>query len=586
MFLILTGHKKFFENKRKQEIIYLGKWCLVNDCKSYFFDDGSRVLPYPFDVPGSLYEAYQYLQVIYHHLMPQITNLLNELHEEKHSQRYWEIVIGYWLREYLEILYERYVCICAAQKQYPKAKVRLLASDCYICPQNGKEFGALYLGHLYNHQLYSQIIDSLNFFDIERIKISSQAWKDDVASLRIPRVKFVKQFIKWTSLLLSRWNRVYISSTYFPIKILVRLALSLKIFPTLDTPHFFFKNSKMDFCKRKVLECLVVRDEFEHVIKDTLKFNLPKIYVENYANLKKRVAWFFPKKKARLILTANAYAVNDGFKLWTAKQVEKYQTPFVILQHGGRAKAKWYSSEDYEKRIADYYLTYGWKEVGKQNVIPHIANRLLYVNDKCGWGNARGGIFWILTSCPRYSYAMFSGPVSSQFQYYLDDQVRFLNALSKSSRALIRCRPFHYQYGWFDLEYIEKKAGKFELANSRLSIWLQLKVVRLFVCTYDGTANIEAWAANIPLIMYWNPAHWEMKDEMIYYCNLFHELGILHYTPESAAAKIEKIKDDTFGWWMQPGIQSVRKEYCEQFVHTSPDAVKKWADMINRLSGS
>lgn len=584
MNLILSGDKNFSVDADREEVRYLGFWCLVDGSKEYFNADLSKVLPYPFDEEGSLYQAYCYLQKVYQNLLPQFTRLFNELHGENHNQRYWEIMVGYWLREYIEILYERYRCVKAAYLIYPDAIVHVLDPTCYVCPQNGKEFQYFCLGHWYNHQLYSQIIEYFKYFRANKIKISAIALEQELFSLCVPKATAIKQAIKWASLLLSRWNRIYFVSTYFPISRLMKMIFAFKIFPTLDTPHFFYQRRELDVDRRDIFKQWDARDEFEQLIKATLPYNIPTVYIEHYADLKRKVHSFFPKKKVNLIFTANGSSVNDGFKLWAAQQTEKYHTPFAILQHGGRAKSKWYSLDDYEKSIADYYLTYGWKESGKDHVIPFISNRLQYVKPGRSLGKKNGIILWILTSCPRYSYAMFSSTVGPQFKDYLDEQIRFLKQLEFSARLLLRARPFYYHYGWRELEYIREKAGEYQMANLKLSLWQELKLSRLSVCTYDGTSNLEAWVANIPQIIYWNPRHWEMSDEMVHYEKKFYDLGILHYNPENAAAKVNEVKDNPLAWWMQPEIQSLRGEYCEKFARTAPNSDQEWIRMIKKLS--
>ena len=324
--------------------------------------------------------------------------------------------------------------------------------------------------------------------------------------------------------------------------------------------------------------------EFEELVKATLPFNLPRIYVENYFNLKKKVKWFFPRKKAKIMLTANAYATNDGFKFWAAGQTEQYQTPFVILQHGGMSQSKWYSSEDYEKRICDYYLTYGWADKDNDKVIPFISNRLKFFNSQTVTGEVRGDILWVLNSYPRYAYSMFSGPAGSKFHDYLKEQTRFVSCLSHLTRQLLKCRPCSYEYGWHDLSYIEHHVGVLGQANARVSLGQLFKTMRLCVCTYNGTSVVEAFVANVPLIIYWNPQHVEVKDDMIDYFKTLHTLGILHFTPESAAVKVEEVKNNTFSWWERPNIQIFRKDYCERFAHASPNAAKEWGDMIKKLA--
>ena len=581
MFLALTADQRFVENGVPTTL--LGEWCRRPGSS---LSSGSRedVVAYVFDDRARLFKAYRYIDSVYKNVLPKFEAALNRIHGTTYSTRYWEILAGYWLREYLEVLYERYACVLSARDRLHGAKVRLLSRSSYWTLEDGLDFERRCVTDLYNHQLYSQIIEHLGGFSISHVEIEDKDWKlPGLTGLRVRAISRLKDLVRWISLLCSRWNRIYFCATYFSPRVLLGLAWRLRLFPTVDTPRFRYgANNECNVRLREELGRIEGRDEFERLICATLPDNTPRIYVENFGALKSSIHRFFPKR-TKLIATANAFSVNEGFKLWAAEQAELYKTPYVIMQHGGHyGCGLWNSSEDYETRIADQFLTYGWDDRTNSNVTPFYASRLPNSKDDRIQGDPKGDIMWVLVSFPRYSYTMYSVPVGPQFRSYLEDQAHFLEALGGETRRLVKCRPYSIEYGWSDMEFIRREVGPVTIEGRRGSILKRLHSVRLFVCTYNATAHLESMAANVPTLLYWNPAHWEIRDSAKRLMDALHSADILHYTPEDAARKVEEIRDDTMGWWAQPEIQKLRADFCNVFARTSAEPAKTWADWFER----
>lgn len=111
----------------------------------------------------------------------------------------------------------------------------------------------------------------------------------------------------------------------------------------------------------------------------------------------------------------------------------------------------------------------------------------------------------------------------------------------------------------------------------------QLAESRLFIGTYNATTYIETFAANYPSILFWNPDHWELRPTAQPYFDELYHVGILHYTPESAAKKVNEICDDPISWWQQPQIQQAKDKFCHQFAHTSNDWLRQWKNELKEL---
>ena len=54
------------------------------------------------------------------------------------------------------------------------------------------------------------------------------------------------------------------------------------------------------------------------------------------------------------------------------------------------------------------------------------------------------------------------------------------------------------------------------------------------------------------------------------------KVGIFHYTPESAASKLNDMYDNPMEWWFEPTRQKVVKKFNEEFSLTSDDWLVKW----------
>ena len=70
----------------------------------------------------------------------------------------------------------------------------------------------------------------------------------------------------------------------------------------------------------------------------------------------------------RTIFTSSAWAYDDLFKIWTAEKVEN-GSKLIIGQHGGHMGVSKFSFyEDYQMKISDTFLSWGWSS----NVYKHV----------------------------------------------------------------------------------------------------------------------------------------------------------------------------------------------------------------------
>ena len=96
MFLITTSYKKSWGNK-SENILFAREWCKLFSNKKYWEDLNYEVFPYHWLDRNKLYADIQNLDDMYEKYLDIMVVQLNNLHNVKHTNRYWRIIIGPWL---------------------------------------------------------------------------------------------------------------------------------------------------------------------------------------------------------------------------------------------------------------------------------------------------------------------------------------------------------------------------------------------------------------------------------------------------------------------------------------------------------
>lgn len=94
------------------------------------------------------------------------------------------------------------------------------------------------------------------------------------------------------------------------------------------------------------------------------------------------------------------------------------------------------------------------------------------------------------------------------------------------------------------------------------------------------TTFLEAFAADIPCILTWNPDTWPVYGPAMPFIERLREVGILFYSPEEAAAQTARIYDDPEAWWNEPERRAAHRAFADAFARSSPDWLDAWLKEI------
>src|SRR6266446_2718094 len=212
MFLITTADQRFWQTGRP--VVFLGEWCKRYDQRHVWNAMNSETLPYHWDDRSRLYSDYRYLEAVYEKYLQMLAPKLNEIHGTSQSPRFWRIVLGPWLRYFIEIFYDRYLSICAAADHGFISDTLVTEIGRFQPPLDFPEFNRYFISDSYNHYLYSWLIQATKSFPF---RIHSEDPRDDrrprAATLRDQIIRIISRLSRAAP---ASWNAICLFTTQLP----------------------------------------------------------------------------------------------------------------------------------------------------------------------------------------------------------------------------------------------------------------------------------------------------------------------------------------------------------------------------------
>ena len=107
---------------------------------------------------------------------------------------------------------------------------------------------------------------------------------------------------------------------------------------------------------------------------------------------------------------------------------------------------------------------------------------------------------------------------------------------------------------------------------------------RIYISTYNATTFLEVLGWNIPVIIFWNPLHWELNEDAIPFFEVLESVGIFHKTPDSGAQKLIEVWDDVDAWWKSEEVQSAREEFSLKYVQIVNNPASKLVNILQNVA--
>jgi putative transferase (TIGR04331 family) len=583
VFLATTALEEFWDTTKP--VVFLGDWCLLYSRQNVWKPLNGDVLQCIWKDEQRFIEAYIYLKDVYERLLQQMAELLDEVHGEQHDIRYWRIIIGPWLFHYIDVLYDRYLCIQQAISKYQTFDTIILSEDSFITPQSTLEYMLLSQDDPYNLQIYSRIlsVEKNNFrqksFNIIE-KIPQPIRKKNLRG--VIKKKFNK-ICERTMGLAKTGKSIYLVEAFIPKSSIIKIFLKSKgkikpIFSTNKEMPVATSNNNMRRCFGKIV---LKHNEFENLLLQLLPYDIPYSLLESYKMIKKE-SLNYPSMP-RAIMSWVSWYFDEKFKLWAAAAAESGCSLYGA-QHGGNYGIDQYMQAlDHEVAITDKFYSWGWNDSElKERVVPMTVSKTIG-KKKFEKNNKNTKILLAGAASSRYLYRLEYASKISLEKYY-EDQIRFFKSVDINYKKFIRYRAFIKDFGLYISKRIQNACPDMVMEDWNVPFQKSLMNCKLFVCDHLSTVHAEAFSLNIPIILFWDPALYNHRTEARRYIENLHAVGILHYSPESAASKVCEVYDNVDDWWNDRERQLARLDFCDHYAKNSPNAIEEWANEFRKIS--
>ena len=545
-FFIATAESKYWP--LEGTLLFANGWLLAN---SDGLGDIRNILIAP--NPEEKQELFELSNKIYESTLDEITGFLNTYHSTSKSKKYWEIIVGVWLRMLIEAIATRTLIVQSVLKTDKDTGI-VVSPELSLsnAPKSLQDFQAGLKSISWNASVYRNIFEILNG------KFQQKTFAIDTRKAIASPVS-------------KGFGPSYLSSTYLPRLKELQLAIRLGSVPhRIKQIQLPITNSDEKIRAVK-LDVSVTGSEIEYVVNSLALQYMPHSYLEGFSFLLDRISHEYPKKPPRSIFTANRHLYDDAFNIWAAEMNER-GSKFVLAQHGGHFGTSRFASfaERHELSVADKYLTWGWSS-SPQCTRAFVLTQAGVTNRKKVKGTNLVVVTDHVWSHPRSFFLDLA-----ESGNYLPFMYKIIDSLSDSikSNTLLRIHHGHDETGSPQDQWWANQAPNIKQDDGKAPFATLLPNAKLILTSHNGTTFPETISAGIPTIISWDESFVALRDDAENVFSSLEKVGIFHRTPESAAAFINSIWDDVDGWWNSQPTLNARKQFIDQYARTVSNPVR------------
>ena len=570
--------------KFDRPVIFLGEWCRLYDRKHVWQKmDAKVVKPYGLDKISKDNDDFR-VKALEKKLFSEIYQILNQNFNTKYSKRFWQIILGPWLNEILQLLLNRINTLkhCLATEKI--SGTTLYHSEyCSLATPSLKAADYFFDNKKWNNVLNGRIISligntciDLNFIEDMDSKYFYQSFKtinsNNNQLFKYDIKNFILNIYQKISEKLVNNKDAFLINTQLDTKQLIKLQLSLKQLPQLWKKFEINIKEKPNKILRESLTQKFLyksEDDFENISRILIFELLPVCYLEGFKEFKKIVNNLPWPKSPKFIFTSNSFGSDEVFKIYTALKTDN-GSKYYVGQHGHGYFNERHCYPRTEQETADKFLTWG---NNKNKSLKNVPMFNFKTAGKSIRFNKKGGLLLIeRPQNPRYL------PWDEHYQFlnYFEEQKKFVNNISEEPKKKLTIRlssseaskKFKETHRWFDFD------RSLNLDNGKISINQLIAKNRLVVYAYDSTGILETLSQNIPTLAYWQNGFDHLLDDVKPDYQKLVDAGIVHFSAKSVADKVNEIWNNIDDWWLQDNVQNIKNEFCEIYSKNSKKPIK------------
>lgn len=564
-------------------ILFLDESCLKYGSRHVWEKLDFEVVKLILDNPKTNDADYEVFSKLYELIFSDLVSFLGVYHGVKYSDRYWQIVIDHWLLRTIDLIQLRYNRIEEAlafksvnEVIVPSRRViehpASTSLDFYHATYD-ESFSALVNGEVVRKlalkfaavQVKEQSLKIDGFAEIESVVSSRSKIKIVLASLA-----------ELLSRIVGRDTDAFFLNTYLPRFKEFLLQISFSQAPAIyKVPSW--KPNLLDLKTRNLyLGSSQSSTDLEKCVRSLILRLIPKCYLEDYKTINHLADEIHWPINPKFICTANDYDSNDFFKIWSAKKVER-GTPYYVIQHGNCFESYRYLIAP-EIDYSDRYLTWGWNH--KVNCVPgFVVRRTVRRSIKY----KKSGTLLIMAAFLKSNFGEETKVEWNSLQ--ISEQRKFLKLLNSEVQEKIVFRILRHDLrlpetlkSWRD--FFAQARINATIESSARNFYKSIKRSRVAVFASYSTGFLECLAADKPAICFWQNSLNFLSDDVVDDFKQLERVGLIHFTPESAAKHVNKHWDDVLSWWNEPEVERVREDFANKYARYSSHPVRDMKKLL------
>jgi putative transferase (TIGR04331 family) len=584
-FLVTTSDERSWEPD--QPTLFLGEWCRLYERKQVW-ERMDAVVAEPYGLlPEQKEVNTAYIQRMSAQLLIELTDALNAFHGVQHSLRYWELLLGHWLRRFVTISFDRYFTLKDALDKYGSSGTTIFDSSSYsLATTDSLAFLWACNDDVWNHVFYSRIF---NYLKGGPVTNNLEALEGCVG-FRLPMGSAKFQFKGYAKMLarsltekilpsLSRKGDAFFIQTYLPRVVELKLQISLGQFPQIwRSPRLNSVEPNRERLRSFKLNTQNL-EGFDSFVRSILCETIPSCYLEGYSPLMAQVAGLPWPSRPQFVFTSNSFDFDEVFKAWVGAKVEQGVTYFAG-QHGANygTHARLCDLHMPEHTVPDKFITWGWS-----NEDPKIIPAFVFTQPcKTKKQIKKAGGLLLVELQPPIHLGLCDTLQYPEFIDYQEEQFRFVEQLPASIQQQLTVRLYRgfNNLSWCDKERWHDRSPATRIDDAEINIAKSISSSRLIVFSYDSTGLLENLCQNVPSLCFWQGGLDHLRESAKPYYEKLQQAGILLNSAESAAQKVASVWDDVPAWWSSECVQNARKFFCDRYARVSSRPVEELKEIF------
>jgi len=576
--LVCDSEKKNWP--KNNNLYYLGYWCLEKTDQSFRNLEKFKIINCKERNDEQTKEDLKIINNLYFTLIDELTIFFNKFHKKKFSKKFWEIVIGPWVKVFLGIVYERYLSIKKVLSTQEIEKIILVnytKNDFMNDNVTDLENKASNNINQWNTVLYTILYEFLN--KKENNKIAKFEIIKNENNLKKSK-KSLKYFI---ISLLNKFNFVkkdfFIYNFDLKFKYLFYLFFSLGHFPIIITENNYEKK-KIDLNLREKLNFKKTNvSEFESFIRENLQYFLPTDFVENFDNILSKVERTNWPKNPKYIFTSFGYHGDEFFGIYLASKIEK-NSNYILHQHGSNYFTGKNTIVDYGFSSCNRFIS--WGNSSNQKCLPLFNTKNIDIK----------------TSKKNGENILFFGPKMSpnrkrpydEYSKIVRDSIMLEKVMNNLNDNLKKKSILKLYSNTRQSENLEKKIlseiifkrNKFHISRSKINQKL-INESRISVHSGDGTAFLECLAIKKPTVCLLENLNW-IREEVREDYNELIKAKIIFSTYDKLSSHINEVYNEIDKWWFDDEVKRARDKFCRKYSQPAPKhGIKKFSKLLKEI---